>query len=474
MGIQGVIKPPPEIRAVADRTAQYVAKNGRAFEARIRSSAKGKTPKFAFLQPTNPFHMYYQDRITFYENGGVDEKEEEKQANDADKGQGTTTNTKGTALGDKAPPTTVRSKATQSAIDPVAKALLTQRNRIAALIAQSKSSESNGEANDHPTKDENPNQASLASAAVPPPAPLHFINIVPPSSLTVVQIETIQFVAQLTALDEKGGTFLQSLTRREWSNPQYSFCKPHHGHFAYFSALVDAYRHVIETWTDKDAGKDGVKEMANNPQHCLEAAAYRAEYDRHLAEERRQDDLAPVAQIDWNDFVVVETIDFGKNEQVVTLPPPPPSGTTSAVKTKTNDDMEDSDDEGQEQIRVVPSYQPKVVAAGRSTMETVIDPITGKRVRVEDMPEHMRIQLLDPKWAEERKKFQDKQKDSNLVGGDVVADNLARLAQARGATVRFFWIRCNFFVVIIVFCCSLLTGRPPCFSSCTLPEQRRP
>ena len=48
------------------------------------------------------------------------------------------------------------------------------------------------------------------------------------------------------------------------------------------------------------------------------------------------------------------------------------------------------------------------------------------------MPEHMRIQLLDPKWAEERKKFQEKQKDSNLVSGDAIASNISRFAQARG------------------------------------------
>ena len=77
MVIQGVIRPPPEIRAVADRTALYVAKNGRAFEARILKSAKGKTPKFAFLQETSPFHAYYEDRIQFYENGGEDSKEED-------------------------------------------------------------------------------------------------------------------------------------------------------------------------------------------------------------------------------------------------------------------------------------------------------------------------------------------------------------------------------------------------------------
>ena len=103
------------------------------------------------------------------------------------------------------------------------------------------------------------------------------------------------------------------------------------------------------------------------------------------------------------------------------------------------EDDSDEDEDNAEQIRVVPSYQPKVVSAAQSsTLETVIDPITGKRVRVQDMPEHMRIQLLDPKWAEERKKFQDKQKDSNLVGSDLVANNLARLAQARGIAVSDF------------------------------------
>ena len=420
MVIQGVIKPPPEIRAVADRTASYVAKNGRAFEQRILSSAKGKTPKFAFLQPNNPFHAYYQERITFYENGGVDEKPE-----DAKKEKVAADQTTPDKAATNKPAVVQTSKVTQSAIDPVAKALLTQRNRIAALAAQNKSSDDSQTDHDN---EENPNQATRIT--IPPPQPLHFINIVPPAALTIVQIETIQLVAQLTALDDKGGTFLQSLTRREWSNPQYAFCQPRHGHFAYFSALVDAYRHVIHTWTTaKEIGKDGVKEMANNPQHCLQMAAYRAEYNRHLAETRRQEDITPAVQIDWHDFVVVETIDFPKDEQVVTLPPPPPS--VSVAPPKADDEMQDSDDE-QEQIRVVPTYQPKVVAAGQSTMETVIDPITGQRVRVADMPEHMRIQLLDPKWAEERKKFQDKQKDSNLVGGDMVADNLARLAQARG------------------------------------------
>jgi splicing factor 3A subunit 1 len=146
----------------------------------------------------------------------------------------------------------------------------------------------------------------------------------------------------------------------------------------------------------------------------------------------------------------VETIDFAVDEIVTMLPPPPPppppmpsqrgATTDSAVQPPTAsrdpNDMQgssDEDDDDGETIRVVPSYTPKVYAAHETnTMETVIDPITGKRVAVKDMPEHMRIQLLDPKWAQERKKFQDKQKESNLVSGDMVATNLERFAQARG------------------------------------------
>jgi splicing factor 3A subunit 1 len=68
--------------------------------------------------------------------------------------------------------------------------------------------------------------------------------------------------------------------------------------------------------------------------------------------------------------------------------------------------------------------------------DEVIDPITGKSVPIKDMPEHMRIQLLDPKWAEERKKFQEKQKDSNLVSGDMIASNISRFSnQAFGNIV---------------------------------------
>ena len=56
---EDIILPPPDIRAVADKTAAYVAKNGPEFEARILSTDTGGQ-KFGFMREDNPYHGYYR------------------------------------------------------------------------------------------------------------------------------------------------------------------------------------------------------------------------------------------------------------------------------------------------------------------------------------------------------------------------------------------------------------------------------
>jgi splicing factor 3A subunit 1 len=456
MVLRGVIRPPPEIRAVADRTALYVAKNGRAFEARIMGSEKGRQPKFSFLQPDSPFHSYYESKVQFYEEGGTDNDPEDN-GKKVEKGKGSE-DEKAAGAPPENPPSTLKMKASTitSVIDPVAKAVLAQRAKIGQLRSAGVSVHQQEQGTDTGA---DPGAAVPTTVTIPPPPPLSFVNVVAPSSLSDRQLELIQLVAQMTALDR---TFLLQLSAREWSNPEFGFCQPRHGHFAYFSALVDSYRLILSTWTttveqqEKKEPTTGTDPIATTDlassissgsvEACLERAAYRAEYERDAEQQRRNQHqssaLDPVV-VDWHDFVVVETIDFAADEVVdlSMLPPPPlpippvpsPSAAVAAAP-RGGDEMDESDEEDQEQIRLVPNYQPRVVGSDAKAPQYVIDPITGKSVAVQDMPEHMRIQLLDPKWAEERKKFQDKQKDSNLVSGDVVASNLERLAQARGGT----------------------------------------
>lgn len=397
MVITGIIRPPPDIRAVADKTALFVSKNGRAFENRILNSEKGQTPKFAFLHENSPFHAYYEDRIQFYKDGGVDEKLETKEldrpSEEKKEEQQVAVIQKEGTLAEKK----------QSAHDPIARALLRQRANIRDQYEEEKK-----------FRNENKHDITMDQATpivIRPPPRLHYVNVTAPSNLTAVQVETIKLVAQFITLDASRN-FLQNLTIREWNNPTFAFLQPRHAHFAYFSALADCYKHIFQS-----AFNQGFK--AQTLEECLDLAAYRAEYELDTAQRNQGNgDVDQLNKIDWHDFVVVETIEFGKDEVVRPMPMPQEA-----------DDMEQSDEEDGETIRVVPNYTPKVVASGQpSRAQThVVDPITGKIVAADQTSEHIRIQLLDPKWAEERRKFQEKQKDSNLVAGDAIATNLSRV-----------------------------------------------
>ena len=525
MVIQGLIRPPPEIRAVADKTALFIAKRGRAYETRIVNSDKGRTDKFAFLQASSPFHAYYEDRVRFYEAGGEEEEkqkekeEEEVQREASEKAAADNAAAEEAAREGEARRKKEAARKKASAVDPIARALLVQRAKISAARRERQRAEAEaeaeaatlegrgGEGGSGSAAAKARTKSTSSSAGPAPPPSLRFTSMSAPSALSLSEIETIKLVAQYAALAGKKSSFLKDLTRREWTNPLFEFLQPRNPSFAYFTALVDVYRFILgdgllrleereradleskgsalvtaevkeryavqDSATAKEAhASDPVALCSahNGIDAALDIAAYRAEYDRDAAERRRAEleaaggggvGLGGWAAIDWHDFVVVETIDFARDE-VVEAVPPPPSGLLKDWKQSKNGDkdmkrddavqaptvgkdMEESDGDMEvdaaegsddEHINVVPSYQSKVVSTAALTADKskthVIDPITGKSIPVSDLSEHMRIQLMDPKWQEERKKFIDKQRDSNIVGGDDIASNIASFAKERG------------------------------------------
>ena len=64
----GIIYPPPEVRNIVDKTASFVARNGPDFESRIRQN-EINNPKFNFLNPTDPYHAYYQQKVKDFTEG---------------------------------------------------------------------------------------------------------------------------------------------------------------------------------------------------------------------------------------------------------------------------------------------------------------------------------------------------------------------------------------------------------------------
>jgi hypothetical protein len=197
--------------------------------------------------------------------------------------------------------------------------------------------------------------------------------------------------------------------------------------------------------------------------------------------------------IDWFDFVVVETIEFPEDEQFAmpdylrgsmgsgggvptsvassvrypgAPPPPPPMPTAynrAAVQSSDDMDMDmdmdmdvddapaikqsaggfkyqnstaskpsnTDDDDDTTGMNIVSDYAPRIASLQPKTM-TMIDPLSGKVLPVEDVGQHMRVQLIDPRWRVEQQRFQEKQRDTGFAEGSSIADNLRQFAQKRG------------------------------------------
>mgnify|MGYP001204149134 CR=1 FL=1 len=78
-------------------------------------------------------------------------------------------------------------------------------------------------------------------------------------------------------------------------------------------------------------------------------------------------------------------------------------------------------------IEVRTDYQPNV--SGRMLPSlNVIDPKSGLAVPVGNIEEHMRVELMDPKWKEEQIRAAEKRKNTNVADGSSISDNLAAFA----------------------------------------------
>ncbi|KAL3472634.1 Pre-mRNA splicing factor PRP21 like protein-domain-containing protein [Aspergillus californicus] len=65
---EGVVLPPKDIRAIVEKTAGYVARNGAVFEDRVREKEKNNA-KFSFLTTNDPYAPFYQWRLSEIKEG---------------------------------------------------------------------------------------------------------------------------------------------------------------------------------------------------------------------------------------------------------------------------------------------------------------------------------------------------------------------------------------------------------------------
>jgi len=406
--IVGIIYPPPEVRNIVDKTASFVARNGPEFEARIRQN-EINNPKFNFLNPNDPYHAYYRHKVNEFKEG----KAQEPSA---------------------AVPKVMQQQAMQQSSQQLPQ-------KVQAQVIQ--------------------------ETVVPKEPPPEFEFIADPPSISAFDLDVVKLTAQFVA--RNGRQFLTQLMQKEQRNYQFDFLRPQHSLFNYFTKLVEQYTKVL---IPPKGLLLKLKKEAENPRDVLDQVRYRVEWakfqerERKKEEEEREKERVAYAQIDWHDFVVVETVDFQPSEQGNFPPPTTPEelgarlliqeryekyGESEEVEMEV--ESEDEDEEGDEreegtaaqpdqdtqlqdmdegsdeeeeaikaplppenpmppplpptpdQVIIRKDYDPKASKTQPSVSapdEYLISPITGEKIQASKMQEHMRIGLLDPRWLEQR------------------------------------------------------------------------
>nr|CAG8507449.1 15628_t:CDS:10 [Entrophospora candida] len=360
----GIIYPPPDIRNIVDKTATFVARNGIQFEERIRENEKHNT-KFSFLNPNDPYHAYYQYKITETKEGKTPKKPDLKESK--------------VEVKDQAPP-------------PKA-----------------------------PPKE---------------PPPFEFTTDMP--AISAQDLDILKLTAQFVA--RNGRQFMTALSQREQRNYQFDFLRPNHSLFNYFTKLVEQYTKVLIPPKNLN---EKLKTNVVNKYQILDRVMQPA-----------------YASIDWHDFVIVETVEFTEADETIDLPPPmsimelenmtlAQKKMASVAMIESQDDKVDEQDASMEEesqevdqpaliteikpietpgpMKIIKDYVPKAYALKNSTTEkpTQICPRCNQAIPVDEMDDHVRIELLDPKWKEQKMAAEAKKKESNLLQeGTDVAKNL--------------------------------------------------
>lgn len=383
-----VLQPPPANRTVIDKTADFVVRNGPAFEHKILINERNN-PMFNFLRAGDAFHPYYRRRL------------QELRA-------------------------------------------LLSGNPLAEPVVPSMPAPKQAEPKE-------------VKPVVPlkPPDPEEWIFDLPriPSDEVPVHeallLETIKLTAQFTA--KNGRAWAIGLQNRVPRDEQYDFLKPQHFLNKYFTQLVEQYQKIVYPPGHVQQKLAALRDKQKVYSRLMDKVAWEQEQKKlKEGEDEEAKERIEFQQIDWFDFVVVETISFD-DEEAPPGPPPvlPGSAATAAaaasqvpaekakVKIETMDDidmeveMDDDDDEDMKsKIRHEP-FRPKPVPSTRVAASTYKCPKCGEVIPAEEAEEHMRIELLDPEERRRRLEQMRRRRVAPLAEGTEITQNLTMLTKYR-------------------------------------------
>ncbi|KAK4048997.1 SF3a splicing factor complex subunit [Microbotryomycetes sp. JL221] len=436
-----MILPPPAIRSIVDKTAAFVAKspNASMFEDKIRAREKSDS-RFAFLNASDAYHAYYQQRLEAFKRG--EETDAPDGANSAADG-------------------------TQASMQD------------AATVNGQNSADSAG-----------------SDGRPPEPPALEFLVEQPPSinavDLDILRLTALftarsgrKFTSELASRESRNYQF-------DFLRPSHSLF----GYFnrqavcCYLLSMREQYTKILipssqmlERLESRAGGppqSTDVDKAVKGRRAVLKDAHVRADWDRwdstkrqELADAEEAERIA-FAEIDWQDFVVASTIEFTEGDEAGLVELPPPMS-LSEVENMTlaqkkmaamimegkEDEAQNSSDEGEMDleepeatvrqhggnqsrqdvttkvngngdgpIKIRKDYVPKAKRPAQQTQ--AYTEFGGQQVPVEEFAQHIRYELLDPRWKEEKRRSEANRSAANLLPeGTDVASSIRDLAAHR-------------------------------------------
>ncbi|KAK3670749.1 SF3a splicing factor complex subunit, partial [Recurvomyces mirabilis] len=258
----GIIIPPAGVKTQIEKAAGYVARNGAQFEERLKTGES--KAKVSFVLDDDPYNAYYRWRLEEIKAGRGNAISAGRE-NEAASGGGTGVSSKGR------------------------------------------------EERKGPDKPEE----FVFSARMP--------------NISAQDLEIVKLTAMFVA--KNGRSWMTNLSQREAGNFQFDFLRPQHSLYQFFTRLVDQYSELLQG-ESVDGGRPQKKRIGEleanveNKFRVLEKAKKRAEYvkwqeaQKVAKEESEEKEKVAFQQIDWHDFVVVETVMFDERDAEAQLPPP--------------------------------------------------------------------------------------------------------------------------------------------------------
>ncbi|KRX07549.1 SWAP/Surp [Pseudocohnilembus persalinus] len=269
----GIIIPPKDIREVADKTAKYVIDNGENFEQLVIMEEENNK-QFYFLKKDDPYRAYYEHKKREFAKEKLQIQQEESDRQN--QGQNNNQNSE------------------------IQNQVSTQNKLFSESLNQQTQKE----------LEEKQQQIIQERKKLKAPEPNHYI-VDQPKGLTQQEIDIIKMTAQFVA--KNGKNFVVSLTQREQLNPQFDFLKPTNDLFPYFTKLIDGYSKCLNI---RKSVLDSINIQSQDKSNILLKCGEKFEWekqqklDKKAKEEQEEEERQRQEAIDWNDFTVVETIDF--------------------------------------------------------------------------------------------------------------------------------------------------------------------